>query len=567
MLNEQRLKNFEELIRQSTPEEQIWMSGYLAALTGQGVAATPAAATASAGGKLDACTILYGTETGNSKKIAVELGSRAKKQGAQVKLKSLDQYRPNDLKKEKNVFLVVSTHGDGEPPEAARKFYDYVHTEQPELKELRYGVLALGDSSYPLFCKTGEDLDAKLNELGASRIVPLQKCDTDFEADAQSWIEELLRASVPQEAGAAPIAAPRPKSSGKKIYAGKIIANINLNDRGSNKVTHHIEIESEDAIQYEPGDSIGIVARNHPDVVARVLSLLEIDPQAVFTYKNSALAAGELFSSRINLNYLPERVVSNYARFVAQDIPVTRMDFADLVRIYPPEAAADKQALIDLLEPIAPRLYSISSSPASHGENEVHVTVSQDRFEYDGQQRKGLCSDYLVCLGEGDTFDFYVQRNTSFKLPDGAKDVIMIGPGTGVAPFRSFLFERDAQGADGRNWLFFGDQHFVSDFLYQTELQSLMETGVLTRLNTAFSRDQQEKVYVQHRMQQHAGELVDWLESGAHIYVCGAKDPMSRDVEETLVQILADGKKIPVKTAQEYLAELSEAGRYVKDVY
>lgn len=567
MLNEQRLRIFEELVKESGAEERIWMSGYLAALVGNSDASTPASAPSSQA-KIEACTILYGSETGNSKKIAVELGNRAKKQGAQVKLKSLDQYRPNDLKKEKQVFLVVSTHGDGEPPEAARKFYDYVHTEKLELNDLKYGVLALGDSAYPLFCKTGEDLDAKLNELGASRIVPLQKCDTDFESDAQQWIEELLSAAAPQgEVAVAGTVALKPKTSGKKIYAGKILSNINLNDRGSKKITHHIEIETEDEIAYEPGDSIGIVAKNHPDVVARILSLLELEAHAPFTYKNQSYTAAELFSGKINLNYLPERVLGNYAKFVGQDIPVTRMDFVDLLRIYPPDASADKQALIDLLEPISPRLYSISSSPASHGETEIHVTVSQDRFHFDGQERIGFCSDYLTCLPEGESIDFYVQKNNAFKLPEADKDVVMIGPGTGIAPFRSFLFERDAQGADGLNWLFFGDQHFTSDFLYQTELQSLMETGVLTRLNTAFSRDQAEKVYVQHKMKHHAAELLNWLENGAHIYVCGAKEPMSHDVEQTLLNIIAEGKNISAESAQAYLNELAEAGRYVKDVY
>jgi len=243
------------------------------------------------------------------------------------------------------------------------------------------------------------------------------------------------------------------------------------------------------------------------------------------------------------------------------------MDLADILRIYPADQKLNVQQLINILDPVIPRLYSVSSSPSSHGENEVHVTVSRSTFDVGGQTRYGLCSDYLSCLEEGTSLQFYVNRNSSFRLPDSSSDIIMIGPGTGIAPFRAFLHERDAQGHHGRNWLFFGDQHFVTDFLYQTEFLSLFDTGVLTKLNTAFSRDQKEKIYVQHKMQQHAKELFDWINNGAHIYICGCKDPMSYDVEKTLLNIFTTHGNLSEDAAQEYLQLMEENGRYHKDVY
>ncbi|MDQ2751767.1 MAG: sulfite reductase, partial [Bacteroidota bacterium] len=324
---------------------------------------------------------------------------------------------------------------------------------------------------------------------------------------------------------------------------------------------------AEDDIHYEPGDSIGIIAKNSSAAVHKIIELLEVEETQPFTFKNVEYTTVELFSSKINIQYLPERIIQQYAQLIKKDIPSIRMDLADLLRIYPFDSSIDVQQFISILDPVSPRLYSISSSPAAHGNNEVHITVSRSTFKVDSQKRFGLCSDYLSCRNVDDDIQFYVQKNSSFKLPPPDADVIMIGPGTGIAPFRSFLFERDAQGAEGRNWLFFGDQHFVSDFLYQTELLSFFETGILTRFNTAFSRDQQEKLYVQHRMMQQATELWNWLQNGAVIYVCGAKHPMSTDVENTLLQIIQSKGNWSEEAAADYLTALSDSGRYHKDVY
>lgn len=572
MLADIKLKAFRDLVKDATKDELIWMNGFISALAG-GLAAVPeteAGSKATTTSILTGSTIVYGTETGNSKKLAMDFSNRLKKQGVLAKVKSLDQYKPADLAKESCLLVVISTQGDGEPPAAAKKFYDYILQNELSLSSLKYSVLALGDTSYPLFCQAGEEVDTRLNKLGAQRIIDLKKCDVDYEDDAQAWLNDII-AKATTTTAAAPAAktevkAPAPKG-GKKIYDGVISASFNLNDIGSAKETYHIEITTEEEVVYEPGDSIGFVAQNNPDTVAKILELLQVDSTHVLQYKEQAYPAQELLTRKVNIQYLPERVVQKYARLIAKEIPSVKMDLLDLLRIYPAEKNVVVQEVIDILEHIAPRLYSISSSITAHGPNEVHITVARSMFKVDNNTRFGLCSDYLSLLNEGDKVQFYVQKNNSFRLPAADQDLIMIGPGTGVAPFRSFLFEREAQGAEGRNWLFFGDQHFVSDFLYQTELQTFLETGVLTRLNTAFSRDQQHKVYVQHKMQQQSIELFNWLENGASVYICGAKDPMSTDVEEALVNIIATQKDINKTEAGNYLHSLKEAGRYHKDVY
>lgn len=606
MLSDPKLKLLNELARTSSKEELAWMQGYLAgaaAFAQQGVAQPvlqtvlqqelaavniaqpvlqeqPAGAAATAvltAPPVQKITIAYGTETGNSKKLATDFAMKAKKSGINAKVVSLDQYRLNDLSKEEYFFTVISTQGEGEPPATAKKFYDHIHLNGFKLDKLKFGVLALGDTSYPLFCKAGEDVDNQLQKLGGQRIVSIAKCDVDYAGDADSWFAQVLQKlqsnepapaaqAVTPSNGVPTAASPAPaKKTGKKIYSGTVLANINLNDRGSKKRTHHIEIAAED-LEYQPGDSIGVVAENPLAVVNAIITLTGIDKNKSVSFRNESYTVFELLKKKLNITYLPERVVRNYSRIVQQEIPDTKISLHDILKIYPVKDAAQFEEVIDILEPVTPRLYSISSSPNAHS-GEVHVTVAQDTFQVNDERRCGLCSDYLLNMPVGTSFEFYVHKNNQFRLPAADKDVIMIGPGTGIAPFRAFLWERDAAAATGRNWLFFGEQHFTSDFLYQTEVQNWAQTGVLSKVSLAFSRDQSYKVYVQHRILEHAPELWKWIEGGAYLYVCGGKEPMSKDVEFALLQVIERfGGKTAVQSV-EFLDQLKEEGRYLKDVY
>ncbi len=610
MLTAPKLKTLQELIAGSSKEELIWLSGYLAGVVAQSAGQailpgiTPSSAheaEAPARPAVGKITIAYGTETGNSKKLATDFAAKAKKKGINAKLVGLEQYRLTDLAKEEYFFTIISTQGDGEPPASAKKFYDHIHGDGFRLDKLKYSVLALGDTAYPLFCKAGEDVDQQFQSKGAQRIVSLQKCDTDYEDEAFQWFDQVLQrlnggganagngtlaglggvagSGVTGSGGAGSdvnlasgggsgfavgASSPR-KHSGKRFHTGTVLANINLNDRGSAKETYHLEIAAEDT-DYEPGDSIGITPENPLVTVEAIISLTGIDPTARAAYRDEEWKIFDLLKKKLNIVFLPERVVKKYAILVKQDIPETRIGLLDLLKIYPVRDAAQFREVIAILEPIAPRLYSISSSPEAHA-GEVHITVAKDTFFINGEIKHGLCSDVVSQLLPDQSLEFYVHRNSQFKLPAHDKDIIMIGPGTGIAPFRSFLAERDATGASGKNWLFFGDQHFTTDFLYQTEIQNWIQTGVLTRVNTAFSRDQKEKVYVQHKMRKFAAELFEWLEGGAYLYLCGAKEPMSVDVEETLLHIVQQEGKRNATQATGYLDELKEAGRFVKDVY
>jgi sulfite reductase (NADPH) flavoprotein alpha-component len=565
MLTANKLKIVEDVISTLSKEELIWLNGYIAGKFSASPAAETAAPAKPAVSKL---TITYGTETGNSKKLASAFALKAKKSGITAKIVSLDQYRLNDLPKEEYLLSIISTHGEGEPPAAAKKFYDHIHQSGSALDKLKYGVLALGDTAYPLFCKAGEDVDQQLNKLGGNRIVPLQKCDVDYESEANGWFEQVLHQLTNVAAATSVQAAPAvvSKSNSKKIYTGTLLTNINLNDRGSRKQTHHIEIAAEEELDYLPGDALGVIPENPKQAVTGVLQLLNLHSDEKYSFKNQELTAADILSKKANIVYLPERVVAKYASLVEQEIPATKIGLLDLLKIYPLKDNSQFQQLLDILDPITPRLYSISSSPEAHS-GEIHLTVAREQFLVNEEQKCGLCSDYLTTLPEGATFEFYIHKNSQFRLPEEEKDIIMVGPGTGIAPFRSFLAHRDATGASGRNWLFFGDQHFVTDFLYQTELQNWVETGVLTKLHVAFSRDQQEKVYVQHRMLQHSYEIYEWLSNGASLYLCGLKNPMSVDVENTLIRIVEEAGNKSNEEAAAFVEQLKEDGRYLKDVY
>lgn len=567
MLAEHKQKQLQDLINNASKEDLIWMNGYISGIiNGTVIPETAAPAVTAVSKKL---TIVYGTETGNSKKLATDLAAKAKKKSIPVKLASLDQYRITDLTKEENLFVVISTQGDGEPPVAAQKFYDHIHKNGFRLDNTKYSVLALGDTSYPLFCKTGEDVDTQLQKLGAKRIVPIQKCDLDYEADAEAWFDKVLQAlnedNGLQTSIAKPVSQSGVKVNTKKIYEGKVLSSVNLNDRGSSKETYHIEIEAEGVV-YEPGDSIGIVPENPVAVVKAIIETIGVANEHKISWKDAEYTLFDFLKTKPAIQYLHERVVKKYAAVIGQEIPETKMDLIDLLKIYPVKDLAQFEEVLQILPVQSPRIYTIASSPTAH-EGEIHLTVGKDIFEINGERKTGVCSDYLSQLLPEDSFQFFVQKNKRFKLPAQDKDVLMITPGTGIAAFRSFFSERDAVSATGKNWLFFGEDHFETDFLYQTEIQNWYQTGVLTKVNLAFSKDKPYGITVWHKLLEHGKEVYNWIKSGAYVYVCGEKAEMSVEVEKVLLQIIENYSGLSAGATFDYFEELKGSVRYSKDVY
>lgn len=570
MLTKEKQTQLQALVQNATKEELAWVNGYLSGLLGEGLAK---ASSDLAVGATKKVTIAYGTETGNSKKLATDLVAIAKQKKLLTKLVSLDQYRLSDLTKEEYFVTVISTQGEGEPPPAAKKFYDHIHQNGFQLPHLKYSVLALGDTAYPLFCKAGEDIDQQLEKLGANRIVPIQKCDLDYQADAEQWfnkvIDQLFQAdqstSIAQVKPSATAVKPVAKPAGKTIYQGEILTHFNLNDRGSKKETWHIEIAAE-GLTYESGDSIGIVPKNDPATVATILAITGLDASTEILYKSVPISLIDLLETKLNISNLSEKVLERIAAILGQDLKGSHLDLLGILEKFAISSKESLEAILNVLIAQSPRLYTVSSSPAAQGE-EVHITVARDVFWIGEEKKYGRCSDFLSKHQVGDSLSFFVQKNKRFKLPDTDKDVIMIGPGTGIAAFRGFLFEREAVGATGRNWLFFGEQHFASDFLYQTEIQNWYATGVLNRIDLAFSRDQQEKIYVQHRIKEQGAELFQWLEAGAYVYICGKKDPMSTDVENALIDVIVVHGNKTKEAATAYFNELKDNHRFHKDVY
>ncbi len=567
MLTKEKKAIVQSLIDISSKEELIWINGFLSSFIGdqlKGLNDENATIVA----KAKKLTIAYGTETGNSKNLATDLAHKAKLHHIQTKLVSLDQYRLNDLFKEEYFVTVISTQGEGEPPEAAKKFYNHIYQNGFKLPNLKYSVLALGDTSYPLFCKAGEDIDQQFEKLGGIRMVPIQKCDLDYEDDADTWFQQVLlslNTIVASSKTNQIIASPAIKSTGKTVYQGRIVSHVNLNDRGSNKETWHIEIEAEGVI-YEAGDSLGIVPKNNQAIVDAIIKLTRVDSDQKIIFKGEAITITQALTNKLNISNLSDKVIKRYAAILNTEIPETKFDLMDLLIAYPINSKAQFEEVLQILNPQSPRLYTVSSSSVANLD-EVHITVARDVFYINDSKKYGCCSDFLSAILEEETIEFFVQKNKRFKLPAEDKDIIMIGPGTGIAAFRSFLAERDALDASGKNWLFFGEQHFESDFLYQTEIQNWEATGVLNKVHVAFSRDQKEKIYVQHKMLEQGAELYQWLADGAYIFICGKKDPMSIDVENTLIQIIQQFGNKTAEEAQSFFNEIKDGHRYHKDVY
>ncbi|KGO82259.1 sulfite reductase (NADPH) flavoprotein alpha-component [Flavobacterium cauense R2A-7] len=551
MLAENKLTVLKDLVKQYSRDEIIWTKGYLAGILAQ-TEITPTLEIPTT--VVIKPTIVYGTETGNSKKLASQLQALLKKNKIQSKAVDAFQYPIEKLENEAFLIVIMSTQGEGDPPQNAIKFFDNLSNSSVNLSKTQFAVLGLGDSSYPLFCRAGEAIDEQLKRLGAQPAVAFQKADVDYVQTAELWFNELLAAI--QHSGKTVI--PQKKNiestaTAKKTYTGIISHKVVLNDMGSNKTTYHIEIATEEELSYEPGDAIGFYPKNNKDEIAEIILFFDENCEKE-----------RLFDK--NIRGLSEKSLDTFSKLFGIEITEEKADLLDILKKYTKPEVVSFDEVLTLLHPIAPRLYSISSALEAH-EGEVHVTVNLNAFQVDGIIKTGLCSQFLADLEKDTKIEFYIHKNQNFKLPEDDKDIILIGPGTGIAPFRSFLAHRDATGAEGKNWLFFGEQHFVSDFYYQTEIQEWLSTGVLTQLDTAFSRDQKEKIYVQDRIRQKAGEFNEWLENGASIYICGQKNPMSSDVEQTIIEVISTERNISIEEAKQVLDDLETTGKYQKDVY
>ncbi|TWK91992.1 Sulfite reductase [NADPH] flavoprotein alpha-component [Bacillus licheniformis] len=594
--NQEQAELLNRLLPTLTASQKAWLSGYLAAVQTADAAAAletlpaeaPAASPAQPVSK--EVTILFGSQTGNAQGLAENAAKTLTERGFQVTVSSMSDFKPNQLKKLKNLLIVVSTHGEGDPPDNALSFHEFLHGRRaPKLDDLRYSVLALGDTSYEFFCQTGKEFDQRLGELGGTRLHPRVDCDLDYDEPAAAWLDGVISSlNEGQEQGAS-AAAPQ-AAGGVTVYSRKnpfraeVLENLNLNGRGSNKETRHLELSLEGSgLTYEPGDALGIFPENDPELVDMLLKELKWDPNAaVAVDQGENLSLKEALTSYYEITVLTKKFIQQAAEIIENEklrelaapenadqlkAYIAGRDLIDFVRDFGPLAAAP-QEFVSILRKIPPRLYSIASSFAANPD-EVHLTIGAVRYNAHGRDRKGVCS--VLCaerLQPGDTLPVFIQPNKNFKLPENPETpIIMVGPGTGVAPFRSFMQEREETGASGKSWMFFGDQHFVTDFLYQTEWQKWLSEGVLTKMDVAFSRDTEEKVYVQHRMLEHSKELFEWLEEGAAFYVCGDKNNMAKDVQNALLEIIEKEGGKSREEAEAYLAEMKKQKRYQRDVY
>ncbi|WP_395045865.1 sulfite reductase flavoprotein subunit alpha [Flavobacterium sp.] len=567
MLSETKLSLLQQLVQSASTEEIIWTKGYLAGyldknridLVVPNISEIPAIAVKP--------LIIYGTETGNSKKIASQLLAGFKKNKIQAKAVDVFQYDLTKIEKENLVLFVMSTQGEGEFPQNAVAFYEKLKASDVNLSKVSFAVLGLGDSSYPLFCNAGVLLDEVLLEKGANQLLTLVKADVDFAENVIEWEKNLLHVFHNNASNQTSVSTEKKteKGSHKKNYTGTISHKVILNDRESNKETYHIEITSDDAVVYEPGDALGMIPKNKKEDVDFILNYFAANATQQITIKDEKKTAEKWLEER-NIKGLSKLSLDKISELLQTTIDLEKADLIDVLKQFPKSESINIDALIETLLPIAPRLYSISSTAEAH-DGQVHLTVNLNKFKVGDEVKTGLASQFLADYPTDIELEFYIHKNQNFRLPTDHTDVIMIGPGTGIAPFRSFLAHRDATGAEGKNWLFFGEQHFVLDFYYQTEIQEWISTGVLSKLDTAFSRDQERKIYVQDRIREKASDFNEWLESGASIYICGQKNPMSQDVEQAIVDVIAQERKISLEEARQVLEELESQGKYQKDVY
>lgn len=550
--------NIVPLIPENAPftlEQRAWLNGFLAGVLNRGSAPVmPSSAAVEAKRPL---LIAFGSQSGNAESLAKRLAREATSRGFAARAAGLDSLQPADLIKEQNVLLVTSTWGEGDMPDNATSFWDSINQNgsSPKLDGVRYSVLALGDKNYgDTFCLAGRKLDARLAELGAVRVSDRVDCDVEFDDLAKTWSESVFSAlsgsggtsTATVAVTTTTVVAEAVVETGwtkKNPFPAKLIANLSLNARGSSKDTRHIAFSlAGSGLSYEVGDALGVHVQNCPEVVDAVIAAHQLDPDAEAPLPDGGVASlREALTKYYEVRHLIGR---------------------------PPASPASVAAFIEGLRKLQPRLYSIASSIKAHPD-EVHLCIGAVRYSADGVAHKGVASTFLADRLELEqTTGVYFHAANHFRLPaDLTKPIIMVGPGTGIAPFRAFLEEREATGASGKNWLFFGDQKRACDFLYHDQVVEWVQKGLLTRLDTAFSRDQEEKIYVQTRMLQAASELWQWLEEGACFYVCGDAKRMAKDVDEALHTIIQTQGGKSAEEAAAYVAEMKKAKRYARDVY
>ena len=590
-LSTQQVAELQNLVAQLNPIQQAWVSGYLAASAN---AAQPGqlASVAPQAGEAAVLTILYGSQTGNAKGVANQLKEQAESRGLAVKLVNMADYKPNQLKKEKFIAVAVSTYGEGEPPEDAENLHEFLASKKaPKLDGVKVAVIGLGDSSYEFFCQTAIDFEQRFTALGAEAIVTRADLDVDYEDAAPEWISGALDAFEPelkansQGAQVIPMtgfAAPAATSQYTKQnpFAAELSVVQKITGRDSIKDIRHVEISLEDSgLTYQPGDALGVFFTNDEALVDALLKSVELSGDENVKIGDAELTIREALIEKLELTQSYPGFVEKYAQAsnnaellkLTEDKAALReyieaRQIFDIVAQNP--AKLDAQTLADCARKLQARLYSIASSQAEV-EEEVHLTVGLVEFDAFGSEHLGGCSGYLARRAEeGSNIKVFVEHNDNFRLPqNGDTPVIMVGPGTGIAPFRAFLQERDAQGAEGDNWLFFGNPNFTQDFLYQVEIQKYVKSGLLNKIDLAFSRDQEQKIYVQDRIREQGEELYAWLEKGAHFYICGDANRMAKDVHQALIDVIKTHGGKDDEQAEQYLKDLRNSHRYQKDVY
>ena len=572
----------------ATPIQRAWLAGFLAGLdaaaAGQGAAlAAPTAAPQAApqpaapAQPAEPLTIVYATESGNSERLASDMAKAARKMNLKPTVIDMADLEMDELAKAKRLVIIAATWGEGDPPGRAVRAYGELMSEAaPRLEGVQFGVLALGDTAYADFCGIGKKIDARLEELGGKRIADRVDCDLDFEEPAGKWIESALKTLAPaQDAAAASrvIAVDfgaKPAPTGELVpVEAEIIELIDLNSSQSDKETYHLELGFDGAApQYKPGDSLDLYPENDPAYVDDLLKAAGLAADTALRAEliksrdvtTLSLKAVETYAETTGHQYVKELIASGQARAW-----IAGRQLIDLIQQFPIALTADQ--LRKVTRPLAPRAYSIASSRREVGE-EAHLLVSAVRYEAFGRARKGVASTYVADqLKKGQKVKVKLKPNKHFALPAPDKDIIMVGPGTGIAPFRAFVQERRATDATGRSWLFFGDRQFTHDFLYQLEWQNALKDGSLTRMDVAFSRDTPQKVYVQNRMWDQRRDLIEWLDQGAYFYVCGDAKAMAKDVRATLVKAYADVKGLSAEAAEKAVADLDRAHRYLADTY